>query len=118
MGAGLHHPAQNVKKWLSCEVALLHRVALGLYMVMRRMSSRQSRQDVDVLGTVCEVLTSILELPWYTAGHVPAGIPPLMMLDTCIGFREQILLEFGDQQWRRACEVFSGRNGRCPEAPV
>ncbi|CAE7319023.1 unnamed protein product, partial [Symbiodinium sp. CCMP2456] len=91
-----HYHAQGLEQWRGYFLLLIHRVALGLYMVKRR--------DLDVLETVTDITTSILERRWWWAEHVRAGVPPPCQQARTMSFRLQVALEFDPATWRQSAE--------------
>ncbi|CAE7334845.1 unnamed protein product, partial [Symbiodinium necroappetens] len=87
--ANLDPEAQE--RWRCYYVQLLHRVALGLYMLKRRVSQGDHVQDLDVLETVADIMTSILESRWWLAQHVKANLPPPLLQPAPTSFRQQAM---------------------------
>ncbi|CAE7253892.1 unnamed protein product [Symbiodinium sp. CCMP2592] len=62
-------------------------------------------QDLDVLETVTDITTSILERRWWWAEHVRAGVPSPLQQTGAMSFRLQVALEFDAATWRQSAEA-------------
>ncbi|CAE7469230.1 unnamed protein product [Symbiodinium microadriaticum] len=62
-------------------------------------------QDLDVLETVTDITTSILERRWWWAEHVRSGVPPPLQQAGTMSFRLQVALEFDPATWKQSGEA-------------
>ena len=93
-------PPPALDHWREATLAMLLTVTEVMHCIKRHLGLDQEDSDLALLALVADVLTTLRSLDTAVMQYRAAQLPELRRYSLRLGFRDQLVLEFGAREWR------------------